>query len=60
MLRALSDIGAATPDPALRRTLAERARRIAAGCAEKLGEEEMREIRARLAALEQSFDVALR
>ncbi len=52
MLRALSDIASTTPDPGYRGTLAERGRRIIAGCAEKLGEEEMKEIRVRAAALE--------
>jgi len=52
LLRALSDIASTTPDPGYRGTLAERGRRIVAGCAEKLGEEEMKEIRVRSAALE--------
>jgi uncharacterized membrane protein len=52
LLRALGDISVSTPDPAYRRTLAERGRRIVAGCAQKLGEQELREMRARLAALE--------
>jgi uncharacterized membrane protein len=52
MLRALGDIAITAPDPAYRRTLAERGRRIVAGCAQKLGEEELRQMRVRLAALE--------
>ena len=52
LLRALGDIAISTPDPLYRRTLAERGRRIVAGCAQKLGEEELREMRVRLAALE--------
>jgi hypothetical protein len=40
-----------TPDPEFRRILAEHGMRIVTGCAEKLGEEELRELRARLAAL---------
>ena len=52
MLRALGDIAASTPDPEFRRILVERGGRIVAGCAEKLGEEEMRELRARQAVLE--------
>jgi uncharacterized membrane protein len=52
LLRALSDIAASTPDPEFRRILAEHGVRIVAGCAEKLGEEELRELRARQAALE--------
>jgi uncharacterized membrane protein len=52
LLRALGDIAATTGDATFRAILAERGRRIVAGCAEKLGEEEMTEIRARLATLE--------
>jgi uncharacterized membrane protein len=52
LLRALNDIAASTPDPEFRRILAEHGVRIVAGCAEKLGEEELRELRARQAALE--------
>jgi uncharacterized membrane protein len=52
MLRALSDIATTVPDPAYRRTLAERGRRIVAGCAQRLGEEELKQMRVRLAALE--------
>src|ERR1019366_9169624 len=51
LLRALSDIAVATPDTEFRRALVERGTRIVAGCAEKLGEEELRELRARRAAL---------
>jgi uncharacterized membrane protein len=51
LLRALGDIAATTPDPEYRRTLAERGRRVVAGCAEKLGEEELQSLRARLEAL---------
>ncbi len=52
LLRALGDIAASTPDPEFRRILVERGMRTVAGCAEKLGEEELGELRARLAALE--------
>jgi len=52
MMRALADIAATLPDPNDRRTLAERGKRIVEGCAEKLGEQEMKELRARLAGLE--------
>ncbi len=52
MMRALGDIAVTTPDPDDRRTLVERGRRIVEGCAEKLGEQEMKELRARLAGLE--------
>jgi uncharacterized membrane protein len=52
LLRALGDIAASTPDPEFRRVLVEQGMRTVAGCAEKLGEEELRELRARQAALE--------
>ena len=52
MLRALGDIATTIPDPAVRQTLAERGRRIVAGCAEKLDEDELGKLRLRLAALE--------
>ncbi len=52
LLRALGDIAASTPDAEFRRILVEHGMRTVAGCAEKLGEEEMRELRARQAALE--------
>jgi len=52
MMRALADIAATMPGPEDRRTVAERGRRIVDGCAEKLGEHEMKELRARLAGLE--------
>ncbi len=51
LLRALGDIAAAG-DAALRRELAERGRRIVAGCAARLGEPELAEMKARLRALE--------
>ena len=53
MLRALSDLAATLPDAERRRVLTARARRIVAGCAEVLGEDEMGELRARLAVLEE-------
>jgi uncharacterized membrane protein len=52
MLRALADIAATTRDPEIHRLLVDRANRIVAGCAEGLGEEELREIRLRLSALQ--------
>ena len=52
MLRALGDIAATTNDPNFRRALGNRGQRIVAGCAEKLKEEELKEIRGRLEALE--------
>ena len=52
LLRALSDVAWTSPDPALRRLLCAEGRRILEGCAEKLREEELRPMRARLSALE--------
>jgi uncharacterized membrane protein len=52
LLRALGDIAVGTPDEQYRRTLAERGRRIVSGCAQRLGELELREMRVRLASLE--------
>jgi uncharacterized membrane protein len=52
LLRALGDIAASTADPEYRRILVEHGMRTVAGCAEKLGKEELRELRARQAALE--------
>lgn len=52
LLRALTDIAVSTQDPAYRRILVERGARTVAGCAEKLGEDEMTELRVRLEALE--------
>jgi uncharacterized membrane protein len=52
LLRALGDIATSTPDPEFRRILVDHGVRIVAGCAEKLGEEELRELRTRQAALE--------
>jgi hypothetical protein len=52
LLRALGDIAMTTPDTVFRTALYERGKRIVAGCAEKLGEEELRSLRVRLSALE--------
>jgi uncharacterized membrane protein len=60
MLRALGDIAVTTPDPEDRRALADRGRRIVEGCAEKLGEQEMKELRARLAGLDRLLADTLR
>src|SRR5665811_668885 len=43
LLRALDDVAASTPDPEFRRILVEQGMRTVAGCADKLGEEELRE-----------------
>jgi RNase P/RNase MRP subunit POP5 len=55
LLRALGDISTTTADQEIRRTLTERGRRIVAGCAENLGEVELRDMRARLVVLENSL-----
>ncbi|HTR39703.1 MAG TPA: DUF2254 domain-containing protein [Bryobacteraceae bacterium] len=52
LLRALTDIVMTTPDPDYRQILAARGRRIVEGCAGELGDEELKPIRARAAALE--------
>jgi uncharacterized membrane protein len=52
MLRALSDIARTTADVEFRRVLVERGRRIFTGCATRLGEEEMKDVRLRLGALQ--------
>jgi len=51
ILRALGDIAATIRDPQIHQIVLDRANRIVAGCAERLGEPEMTEIRARLSAL---------
>jgi uncharacterized membrane protein len=52
LLRALGDIATAIQDPSIRRTLHEQGKRVVEGCAGQLGEEELRPMRVRLAALE--------
>ena len=52
LLRALGDIAITTQDGAFRRVLHERGKRIVEGCAEKLGEGELRSLRTRLSVLE--------
>ena len=52
LLRALGDIAASTADAEFHRILVEQGMRTLAGCAEKLGEEELRELRTRQVALE--------
>ena len=58
MLRALGDIASSIPDPAVQKGLAERGRRIVAGCAEKFDEDELGELRLRLATLERQASTA--
>jgi uncharacterized membrane protein len=55
LLRALGDIASTTPDPRLRRTLSHLGKRVVAGCAERLNEEEMAGLRARFAELENAI-----
>jgi hypothetical protein len=57
MLRALGDIAWTNLQPTFRRALYEEGRRIVEGCAEKLGEEELRPMRTRLSALEKLVTV---
>ena len=52
MLRALCDIAWTSPEPEFRRTLYTEGKRVVSGCAEKLGEEELRPMRTRLLVLE--------
>lgn len=52
LLRALGDIAASTSDPEFYRMLVECGMRTLAGCAEMLGEDELRRLRVRQAALE--------
>lgn len=52
MLRALHDIAHTLTDTTSRQILVERGRRIVAGCAKNLEEEEIKEMRLRLASLE--------
>jgi len=52
LLRALQDIAATNRSAELHRSLMERGKRVVAGCAERLGEGELRQLRVRLAALE--------
>jgi hypothetical protein len=58
LLRALGDIAMTTPDKIFREALLERGKRIVEGCAEKLGQEELGSLRARLVALEKLTAVA--
>jgi uncharacterized membrane protein len=55
LLRALGDIAASTPDAVFRRILVDHGMRIMAGCAERLGEEELKDLRARQMALESAY-----
>lgn len=48
LLRAAGDIAVTTKDPEYRRLLAELGKRVVAGCAEKLGEDDLRSLQARL------------
>jgi uncharacterized membrane protein len=52
LLRAFGDIAVSTSDPEFRRILVERGSRTVEGCTERLGQDELRELRIRQAALE--------
>lgn len=52
MMRALGDIAVTLASPGERVDLVTRGRRIVEGCAQKLGEDEMKELRTRLAEME--------
>ena len=52
MMRALGDISAATSDPAIRRRLLERGKRVIDGCADRLQDLDIARLRARLSRLE--------
>jgi len=52
VLRALGDLAATTEDPEIRKLVLDRANRVVNGCAERLGEHEMTQIRARLAEIQ--------
>jgi uncharacterized membrane protein len=54
MLRALSDIASTTQDSEIHQMLVDRGNRIVAGCAERLGSDEVTEIRARFSALQKT------
>jgi uncharacterized membrane protein len=58
ILRALDDVATTVSDPVAKQKLVGRARRIVAGCAEKLDEGELCELRQRLATLEKLAGVA--
>lgn len=60
LLRALGDISASSLDPEEQRRLLEQARRTVAGCTERLSEDEMEPLRARLAAMEHAAVTGVR
>ena len=53
LLRAIGDIGGTVQRSEVRTALLARARRVAEGCGERLGEADMARLRARLAGVEQ-------
>jgi uncharacterized membrane protein len=59
LLRALPDIAASTPVREFRCDLAERGRRVLAGCIERLGEHELSQMRRRMEMLESIATAAL-
>jgi uncharacterized membrane protein len=52
LLRALTDIAITTPDPLVRKILAERGRRVVEGCSSTLGEEELKPLHDRATVLD--------
>jgi len=54
LMRALGDLGATIPDRRIRELLAERGRRVVEGVSNELGEQDVKDLRIRLAALEQA------
>lgn len=51
LLRALGDIAATTSDTEFRQVLGEQAKRVVSGCTEKLGDEDLRSLQARMKTL---------
>jgi uncharacterized membrane protein len=58
LLRALGDIAVTTKDPEYRRLLVERGRRVVAGCAEKLRDEDLHSLQVRLTGLNELMKVS--
>ena len=54
LLRALGDIGTSTPDPAMHRALVDLGRRVIEGAEEHVGEQDLKKMLLRLAALEEA------
>jgi uncharacterized membrane protein len=56
MLRALGDIAQTVPDKNFRAVLADRGRKILAGCAKQMEEDELSEMKKRMAFLDELAD----